>query len=277
MTKLLYASLAGVFLFMSVLMPNVYAADDFTKIEGEELKNSVSLEILKKIEASKKKFEQAQEIQKQRIEHQKLIDEQRALSKISLQDELERMNKKYADFTPQNAFAKYVSSMNSTHHEIYWDQFNYLQAKVTLAKEARDSVLQQGGTYVDAMKQYVKYAKMSKIEMLNVIRDLNIKYDFANEETQSYFDVNGKLPRYENDIDAPCYGCTATISKIQTTDEKPIPVQKSSLESNPTKVDELRDSLSKLQKAFLYSKDVIAQKKMVFEMNQIVSQIQDLE
>jgi hypothetical protein len=258
-------------------MPSAFAADDFKKIEGDELKNPISLEILKKIEASKKKFEIAQELQQKRIEQQKLIDEQRTLAKISLQEELKRMDKKYDDFTPQNAFARYVSSMNSTHHGIYWDQFNYLQAKVTLAKEARDSVLQQGGTYTDAMKQYIKYAKMSKIEMLNVIRDLNIKYDFANEDIQSNFDVDGKLPRYENDLEAPCYGCTAKISKVQINSDQSVPIHVISLESKPTKIDELRDSLSELQKAFLYSKDVIAQKKMVFEMNQIVSQIQELK
>jgi len=130
------------------------------------------------------------------------------------------MEKTYEEFTPKNAYVRYVSSVNSTNPEIFWDQFNYLSSKIVLAKEARDSILQQGGTYADTMKQYVHYAKMSKIEMLNVVRDLNIKHDLAQEEIQSNFDIDEKLPRYENDLEATCYGCTEKISKIPVNSEQ---------------------------------------------------------
>lgn len=80
-------------------------------------------------------------------------------------------------------FARYVSDLNSTHHEIFWNQFDYLHAKVTLAKEDRDSVLKQGWTYTDAMKQYVTYAKMPKVEMLNIVRELNLEHGFVQDTT----------------------------------------------------------------------------------------------
>jgi len=188
-----------------------------------------------------------------------------------------RLEKKYDEFTPEKAYAKFVSNTNSTNPGIFWDQFNYLSAKVAIAKEARDSILQQGGTYSDAMKQYVHYAKMSKIEMLNIIRDLNIKNNFAQEEIQSNFDINGKLPRYENDLQAPCYGCTAKISKIQVSSEQSVPVQIKSFEQKSTKIDKFQDTLSELQKAFIESKDVVTQKKMIFEMNNLVNQIKELK
>jgi hypothetical protein len=263
---------------MSVLTTNAFAETEFKKIEGDDLKkNPVSLDILKKIEIARKQFEQTTEIEQKRTEQQKLVDEQRTLAKTSLNEELKRMDKKYEEFTPKNAYAKFVSNTNSTSPAIFWDQFNYLSAKVAIAKEARDSILQQGGTYSDAMKEYVHYAKMSKIEMLNVITDLNIKHNFAQKEIQSNFDINGKLPRYENDLEAPCYGCTEKISQIQVNSEQSVPAQIVSFEKPPTKISNLRDTLSELQKAFVESKDVIAQKKMVFEMNNVVSQIKDLE
>jgi len=278
MTKFLYVSMTTVFLLMSVLTTNAFAETNFQKIQGSDIQNNpVSLDILKKIEIARQQFKEAKEVEQKRSEQQKLIDEQRTLAKTSLNEELKRMEKKYEDFTPTNAYARYVSNINSTNPEIFWDQFNYLSTKITLAKDARDSILQKGGTYNEAMKQYVKYAKMSKIEMLNVIRDLNIKHNFAQVNIQSNFDINGKLPRYENDLEAPCYGCTEKISKIQVNSEQTVPVQMTTFVKTPTKISELRDTLSELQKAFVASKDVIAQKKIVFEMNNVVSQIKELE
>lgn len=278
MTKLLYVSLTTVFLLMSILTTNAFAETDFKKIQGDDLKNNpISLDILKKIEVARKQFEQTKKNEQTRTEQQKLIDEQRTLAKTSLNEELKRLEKKYDEFTPEKAYAKFVSNTNSTNPGIFWDQFNYLSAKVAIAKEARDSILQQGGTYSDAMKQYVHYAKMSKIEMLNIIRDLNIKNNFAQEEIQSNFDINGKLPRYENDLQSPCYGCTAKISKIQVSSEQSVPVQIKSFEQKSTKIDKFQDTLSELQKAFIESKDVVTQKKMIFEMNNLVNQIKELK
>jgi len=277
MTKLLHISLATVFLLTSLLTSNAFAETDFKKIQGDDLKNNpISLDILKKIEIARKQFEQTQENDQKIIEQQKLIDKQRTLAKTSLNEELKRMEAKYEAYTPKNAYDRYVASTNSTNPGIFWDQFGYLNTKLTIAKEAKDSILQQGGTYADAMKQYVNYAKMSKIEMLNVIRDLNIKHNLAQEEIQSNFDINGNLPRYENDFEAPCYGCMEKISKIQVGSQS-IPVQIKTFEKPITKTNDLRNSLSELQKAFVESKDIIAQKKMVFEMNNLVSQIKELK
>ena len=187
------------------------------------------------------------------------------------------MNQSYKAFTPKNAFASYVSKLNATDHGIFWDQFDYLQAKITLAKDARDSVLEQGGTFAEAMKQYVQYAKMPKVEMQNIVRELNVKHNLADAKIQSYFDINGKLPRYDDDLDSPCYGCDAKISKVQISSEQSVPIKRITFEQKPTKVNDLRESLSELQSEFLESRDVMAQKKMVFEMNNLIKNIQELK
>ncbi|WP_297471505.1 hypothetical protein [Nitrosopumilus sp.] len=277
MTKLLYASIIASVIVMSVFSADAFAQSDFKKIEGNDLNNPVSQDILAKIEFAKKQFLQAKETENKRNTQQKLIDEQRAISQESLKQELQRMEKTYEEFTPRNAFAKYVSNLNATNHGIFWDQFDYLHAKISLARDARDSVIKQGGTFSEAMKQYIQFAKMPKIEMQNIVRDLNIKHNLAQEDIQSNFDVNGKLPRYENDIEAPCYGCTAKISKVQIDSKQSVPITRTVFEPKPTQISDLKDSLSDLQSQFLESKNIIAQKKMVFEMNEIIKRIQELQ
>lgn len=277
MTKLLYPSIIASVIIMSVFSANAFAQSDFKKIEGDDLNNPISQDILAKIEFAKKQFLQAKETENKRNAQQKLIDEQRALSQESLKQELQRMDKTYEEFTPRNAFAKYVSNLNATNHGIFWDQFDYLHAKISLARDARDSVLKQGGTFSEAMKQYVQFAKMPKIEMQNIVRELNIKHNLAQEDIQSNFDMNGKLPRYENDIEAPCYGCTAKISKVQIDSKQSVPITRTVFEPKPTQISDLKDSLSDLQNQFLESKNIIAQKKMVFEMNEIIKRIQELQ
>ncbi|MDH3279225.1 MAG: hypothetical protein OEM17_03540 [Nitrosopumilus sp.] len=278
MTKLLHASIIASVIMMSVFSTNAFAQSDFKKFEGDEiLNNPVSQDILTKIEFSKQQFLQTKETENKRNAQQKLIDEQRIIAQESLKQELQKMEKTYEEFTPKNTFVKYVSNLNATNHGIFWDQFDYLQAKISLARDARDSVLKQGGSFSDAMKQYVQFAKMPKIEMQNIVRDLNIKHNLAQENMQSYFDINGKLPRYENDLEAPCYGCTAKISKVQINSEQSVPITRTVFEPKPTRINELKDSLSDIQKQFLESRNIIDQKKMVFEMNKIIEQIQILE
>lgn len=48
---------------------------------------------------------------------------------------------------------------------------------------------------------------MPRGEIIQKIIELNIKYSFANSQTQENFDDEGKLPRYENDDQSKCYGC----------------------------------------------------------------------
>ena len=277
MTRILYASVIVTAFLMSCFIPSVFAQTSFQKIEGDELKtNPISKDILAKIDLSKKEFLNAQEAKKIRDAQQKLIDEQRLLAKQSLESQLARMEKTYEEFTPRNAFTKYVSKLNATNYDIFWDQFDYLQAKISIAREARDSVLNNGGSYHEAMKQYIKYANMPKIEMQSIIKELNIKHNLAQVDIQSYFDANGKLPRYENDLDSPCYGCDAKISKLQINADQSIPITRIGITEKPSHAQDLRNSLSELQKAFLKSKDVIEQKKIVSEMNTVVKQLQNL-
>jgi len=156
--------------------------------------------MLERIELSKKILADLREGKNlEKTEEQKFIDEQRRISKQKLQDQLDRMNKDYEPFTPRNAFAGYLTGVNATHHGIYWDQFNYMYEKVKIAKAAHQAVIDQGGTYLEAFQEYVKYASMTRVEMIKLNQELNIKYGFADAVIQKDFDKFGKLPRINDE------------------------------------------------------------------------------
>jgi hypothetical protein len=267
---------------MSISVSQSYAENEagFEKNTVDDIKNNpIAKKILNNIEIAKKEFSDRKVKEKKTDEYKKLIMEQRKAAQTSLEEAITRMNEKYEEFTPRNAFAKYVSGINATHQGIYWDQFSYLNAKVALAKDARDVILEKGGTYTDAMKEYSKYAKMSKIEMLNVIKDLNIKHSFTDKKTQSYFDPNGKLPRFEDELSASCYGCNSKITKVMINSTKNVPITAEKIKpiTQSEQIINLKDRLSALQKDFVNSKDTIKQKTIVDEMNIITKQIKEFK
>lgn len=257
---------------------------EFTTIKGKELKNNPLADlILKNIEIANNRLKAIQDAERERIEHQKFIDEQRRIAQADLEKDLASMNKKYEDFTPRNAFASFVSGFDSNHQEIYWDQFDYLDAKVQQANKAKNKVLSSGGSYSDAMKQYVKHAAMTRTEMIKTVSELNVKHEFTDVELQSHFDENGKLPRYENDDYTPkCFGCeryekikqqileeSNTIPSEQTPDIIKV--------NNEMEIQKLQNNLENLKKEFLDEDDLKRQKQIINSMNQIVEKLQALQ
>lgn len=181
---------------------------NFTVVAGEELKkNPTAVQILKNIEIAKQRLAEMQNAEKQKTEHEKFVDEQRRIAQELLEKDLNRMNKNYEEFTPRNSFARFVSNFNQTHQGFYWDQFDYMNEKIKIAKQAKQAVLNNGGNHAVAHAEFVKYASMTRAEMISYVSELNIKHELTDSTLQSYFDKNGKLPRYENDDVAICYGC----------------------------------------------------------------------
>ena len=236
-------------------------------------KNPFAMKIIAEMEAQKLRYKQlSEETTPKSIPtlEQIEIEESRKISEERLKEDLKSMEKKYIDFTPKNAFAKFVSKLNETYHGIFWDQFDYLNAKVQLAIAAKNVVLENGGTYYEAQREYFKYASMPRLEMISYIQELNVKYGFADKDIQSNFDPNGKLPRFEDDNDAPCYGCqdsndNSGLSNIQNVEIDP----KAELKM-------LQEKLSSLQKAFLKETNTYAKKSIMNALNDTVKEIQNL-
>lgn len=181
----------------------------FTVIQGDEIKkNLVAQQILQKIEESKRILAELQAGKPLLTEQQKFVEEQRRIVKERLESDLKRMDKDYEAYTPKAAFAKFVDNVNPAFRDLYWDQFNYMDEKIKIARIAKKLVLENGGTYDEAQAEYIKYASMTRVEMIKLVQDLNVKHGFADEQMQKIFDEYGKLPRYEDDVEeSVCYGC----------------------------------------------------------------------
>lgn len=255
--------------------------DDSTIKVSDKLKNNpLAMQIIAEMEAQKQKFKELSENSIPKVlptREQILIEENRKISEEMLQNDLESMNNKYLDFTPKNAYAKFVAKLNATHHGIFWDQFDYLNAKVELAIAAKNHVLENGGSFYDAQREYFKYASMPRLEMISYIQELNVKYGFANEDIQSNFDPNGKLPRFEEDEDAPCYGCGNVESVFGSNTSDNTSTAGKNLEIDPkSEIKFLQDQLSDLRQEFLKSDNLEEKKSLVDSLNDTVKKIQDL-
>jgi hypothetical protein len=253
------------------------------KVSDKLKKNPLALKIIAEMEAQKLQYKQLSDetIPKSiPTKEQILIEQNRKISEEMLQEDLKSMEEKYIDFTPKNAFGKFVTKLNSTYHGIFWDQFDYLNAKVQLAIAAKNLVLENGGSFYEAQREYFKYASMPRLEMISYIQELNVKYGFADEDIQSNFDPNGKLPRFEDDKDAPCYGCeqleSVTESNSQTNDNKITKVS-TNVEIDPkAEIKFLQEKLSNLRQAFLNSDNINEKKFLVNSLNDTVKKIQEL-
>ena len=145
----------------------------------------------------KKRLVAVEEAKKKQQEHQKFIDKQRELVKQKLAQDISRMHDKYKDNTPKAAFTSFVSSKPIETHNVYWDMFNYQQQKVMDARKAMKIVLENGGSLQEARNAYHSEAAIKRVTLIDMTKNLNVKYGLADEKVQSSFDKYGKLPRYD--------------------------------------------------------------------------------
>ena len=171
---------------------NVSTEDfEWITLVGDDLKNNpLAEQILKNIEISKQRIAELQQNQFIKTEYEQFIDEQRRISQEKLQAELDRMFKKNEDFTPRNAFAKYlVNKIPEKYHAMYWELFDYLQEKIQNARDAKVEVIRNDESYADARQAFVDIAAMAMSEMNAVLSMVHEKYGFVN--VAGKFDLDG--------------------------------------------------------------------------------------
>ena len=171
---------------------------DFTVLTGDELINSpLASQILQNIELAKQRMAELQEKQRQAEEYQRYLDEQRLIAKQLVQNDLDRMNKKYEGHTPRASFETFLSRVDSSVHDIFWGQFEFQQQKVQAGRAAMMAVYENGGSLEEARQAYFEKAATTRTQIIEVNKNLNIQYGFADTATQQNFDDFGKLPRSE--------------------------------------------------------------------------------
>ena len=178
--------------------------DIVVKASPQIAKDPFLMKILKQLEIQKRDYALIKEnpsktnILKEKDETTKILDEKRKTAKELLNKELERLNKKYEEFTPRAAFSKFVSKMPDKVHNVYWGMFDFQDNKVKSAQEAMRKVIQNGGNHAEARQAFYDAAAMKRVELIEVTKNLNLKYGLADEAVQVTFDQFGKLPRSED-------------------------------------------------------------------------------
>jgi hypothetical protein len=138
-----------------------------------------------------------QERKNQQVQKIQQVQEIRKTTQAKLVEDINRMNKDNEPYTPQNAFARFVTKKPADIQNIYWSMFNYQQEKIKSAKDVRDKILSDGEEKQDAWNTYYKISATSRAKIIELNKDFNVKYGNADKDVQNTFDEKGKLPRTE--------------------------------------------------------------------------------
>jgi len=165
-------------------------------LTGDDLKNNpMAAKILAEIEFSKKQVAQLEQDQKNKDLNAQLIEQQRSIAK-QLEDQAYQMLQLQSESTnPQNAFNKFVATIpNDSVKQVFVGEFDFMQKRVNAGNIAMKQVLDNGGSWDEAMQAFSQQAGIKRTEMVSVNRDLNVQYGLADPTIQASFDKNGMLP-----------------------------------------------------------------------------------
>lgn len=200
-TKKIFASSIALLILFSGMYSITYAFADtennFITVTNDNIKNDPILaKILENIEKSRKEFSDIQKKTNQEI----MLDEKRDIAKNMLEQELKQMFKDNEEFTPLKAFNKFLKKVSDDDTKtIFQGLFDYQQEKVNSARNAMQDVFRNGGTLQDARNAYHEAAKIPRADMIQLVKELNIKAGFSEIGIQEHFDDKGKLPRFDDE------------------------------------------------------------------------------
>jgi hypothetical protein len=176
------------------------AENEFIPVASDRIKNDPFLvKILENMEQSKKEFA---DIQKQNVQKQ-LIDDQRSMVKSMAEKELQQMFKDNEDFTPLKSFNRFLDKVSNDETKIIFKGlFDYKEDRVNDARKAMKEVFKNGGSLLDARNAYHEAAKIPRVDMIQLVQELNIKSGFSDPDIQQNFSNEGKLPRFDNESES---------------------------------------------------------------------------
>ena len=180
---------------------NAFAESDTTPIvkASEQLrKNPLAMKILAEMESQKLKYKQntLEKYQVLKLNSQQIeVEKQREVAQERLSERLNAFLLKYQDKMPKAAFAKFVEKKPDYVQGVFWGMFDYMQGKVSDARSAMKQVLDNGGSLKEARDAYFSHAATKRVQLIQVVEDLNVQQGLANKSVQDNFDELGKLPR----------------------------------------------------------------------------------
>ena len=172
----------------------VYTGDQ-TTISGNLENNPVAQDILKKIEQTKKWIAELEQRNYDLLEPQRELNEKREQVLKILQQDLIEWEALWEEYSPRNAYAKFVDKKPEWIQGVFWDQFEFTESKSEAGKIAFNQVKYNGGTFLEARQAYFIAAESRYIELIAVNRDYNIQNNLASTKLQTFFDDTGQFIR----------------------------------------------------------------------------------
>ena len=183
------------FVFFMLLLFTIpaYGQSEQTTISDIE-NNPVAQDILAKIEETKKWIADLEERQANIMLESQELEEKRAQAKASLEDDLQKWETLWSEYSSENVFAKFVERIQTNATKaVFWDHFDFTQAKVQAGRDAYSKVINRGGNFEEAYNAYLKAAEIKKIEMIQVNSMFNVMHGLAYYNQQILFDPNGQF------------------------------------------------------------------------------------
>ncbi len=163
---------------------------------SDSIKNDpTAMKILYNIELFKQQYAAIQQRQELIDQQNQYIEQQRKIANAYLEADLAHLNNANNLNTPKSAYAGFVSQVDNSTKNLFWDEFNYMQNKVVSARLAMSKVLQNGGNMQDALQAYYNTAAIHKSQLVSLNKDLNVKYGLGNEKTQNLFNNLGNVQK----------------------------------------------------------------------------------
>jgi hypothetical protein len=163
-------------------------------------KNPFTMKILAEMEHQKLRYKQQMQdnFQSMQLTSKQIeVEEKRVVAQERLSERLDAFILKYQDKMPKAAYSKFIEKKPDYIQGIFWGMFDYMQVKVDTARSAMKQVLDNGGTIAEARDAYFAHAATKRVQLIQVVEDLNVANGFAEKQVQDTFDEFGKLPRSE--------------------------------------------------------------------------------
>lgn len=201
------ASIAVLLVVPGTSTENMAFAESNTNIKpvilvSDQLKkNPLAMKIITEMEAQKLRYKQQQEqsrsqqgvnVQQTELEKNKIIAKQRLAERV--QDLIDKTK----EYTPQASFSRFVEKKPEYTHAVFWGMFDYMQGKVDAARAAMKEVIDNGGSLKEARDAYFEKASTKRVQLIQVVEDLNVQHGLADKSVQDTFDEYGKLPRFND-------------------------------------------------------------------------------
>ncbi len=202
------ASIAVMLAVPGTSTENIAFAESNTNIKpvilvSDQLKkNPLAMKIITEMEAQKLRYKQQQE--QPGIQHeqgnvqQTELEKNRIIAKQRLAERVQDLIDKTKEYTPQASFSRFVEKKPEYTHAVFWGMFDYMQGKVDAARAAMKEVIDNGGSLKEARDAYFEKASTKRVQLIQVVEDLNIQHGLADKSVQDTFDEYGKLPRFND-------------------------------------------------------------------------------